>query len=971
MIEDQLLTIIERIASGENSEADIEMLRQELRQKDGRSLLQLGKYNINIGQGGEGIHIGDRTYVEIDDKAIAATISAIQEKVTAFSKQDKTQIDFESYVQELLDKEEYSAWPIHYVPIFAGKLERAVHSQNNLPSTFYSGAVDQELTETESNAQRKNIGTPIDVIDGLRQYASDHVLLVGKPGSGKSTSLNRLLLEIAREALDQPDAKIPVLVKLRRYTSTLEESIRDVFVANKLPLDIADVEKLLIDGRLLLLLDGWNELPTTYQLGVANFCDKYRSSTSIVVSTRELASSIGALRISKELTMLPLTKPVIEKFIYAHLGELGTPFVEQVEDDRFKKLSETPLLLRMLCRLFAQKREVPKNLGTAFRDFAQLYDREIQGDVLVPSKRLWNRLLRYLSFELMRCEKEAELRLSMLREEAEDFLTKCLKDENRTNPRELAESGLQELLSYHLIQPVIQPNLEETIEFRHQLIQEYYAAERLLSLVADFNDEHLQQNYINYLKWTEPIALMLSLMSKESEVLRIIQLASNVDLMLCARLCGDVQLEFQGRAIDFLMKKLDTLCIHEEKKAQLLGVSRSDRAIPYLEKILIRSDREASLVAIRSLEEISSEAAIQSLVRITDSEVRLLKSAALVSLGNLRAEQALGEIKTKLDDPDYTIRFNAVRALSKIGTVETIQSLMEMLSDTNGAVREQVAIALSATPHLFTINTSLLDEIIHALVKEVGNWRGTHYSYSSEYALKTLGRLDLFIIRKLVPKLISIARTHPNETAQVDICLLISRIDSNLALKLLSETVKDKQVSYLAKGMIEQRSRPKVLNNSPKLKMHREVSPVVKEEETIAPKKSEQIDFASFIETITENIVDSDLDIRKGAIWGLGGIFEFKSRHQIKDFFGLDSEAEVEECIEVVEKLLLPCLSDPEGSIWKNAASSLGKICSPTSLPALVQLSREKSHEEIDNAIQAIQNECKFYNLIVQKKRRK
>jgi predicted NACHT family NTPase len=35
----------------------------------------------------------------------------------------------------------------------------------------------------------------LSVLEGLRKYASEHLLLVGRPGSGKSTALARLLLE--------------------------------------------------------------------------------------------------------------------------------------------------------------------------------------------------------------------------------------------------------------------------------------------------------------------------------------------------------------------------------------------------------------------------------------------------------------------------------------------------------------------------------------------------------------------------------------------------------------------------------------------------------------------------------------------------------------------------------------------------------------------------------------------------------
>jgi predicted NACHT family NTPase len=39
------------------------------------------------------------------------------------------------------------------------------------------------------------------VLEGLRKYASEHVLLVGRPGSGKSTALVRLVLEEAQKNL--------------------------------------------------------------------------------------------------------------------------------------------------------------------------------------------------------------------------------------------------------------------------------------------------------------------------------------------------------------------------------------------------------------------------------------------------------------------------------------------------------------------------------------------------------------------------------------------------------------------------------------------------------------------------------------------------------------------------------------------------------------------------------------------------
>lgn len=45
----------------------------------------------------------------------------------------------------------------------------------------------------------------LNVLEGLRKYAAEHVLLIGRPGSGKSTALKRLLLEEAQVFEDKGD----------------------------------------------------------------------------------------------------------------------------------------------------------------------------------------------------------------------------------------------------------------------------------------------------------------------------------------------------------------------------------------------------------------------------------------------------------------------------------------------------------------------------------------------------------------------------------------------------------------------------------------------------------------------------------------------------------------------------------------------------------------------------------------------
>ncbi|MBD2415547.1 CHAT domain-containing protein [Nostoc calcicola FACHB-389] len=67
--------IIQRILNGNQTDNDVEALRQWLN-SGGSQNLQVGKYNVNIGQG-QDIHIGDKTYQGLDAQAIREVARAV------------------------------------------------------------------------------------------------------------------------------------------------------------------------------------------------------------------------------------------------------------------------------------------------------------------------------------------------------------------------------------------------------------------------------------------------------------------------------------------------------------------------------------------------------------------------------------------------------------------------------------------------------------------------------------------------------------------------------------------------------------------------------------------------------------------------------------------------------------------------------------------------------------------------------
>ncbi len=533
-----------------------------------------------------------------------------------------------------------------------------------------------------------------DVLAGLRNYAAEHVVLIGKPGSGKSTSLERLLWEEAEKALQDPNARIPVLVKLRRCTGRIEGLIRDFLVGHQVGLEIAQVEELLRQGRFLLLLDGLNELPQAFEIELVNFRDRYRRTTPMIMSTRDLGGG-GTLGIEKTLKMLPLTESQMREFVRGYLGEAGDRLFQQLQGDRLRKFAETPLLLWMLCRVFAHNGKVPDNLGLAFREFTQLHDQELQADAPADSKDQWHKLLRHLAFVMMQGKTLIDPQLSILKEEAEDCLTAYLQQAGRSDPREYAERWLKDLLKYHLIQPFIQPNFEEHIEFRHQLIQEYYAAEYLLVRIGNLDDYTLKRDYLNYLKWTEPMALMLALVDHEALAVRVVERSLEVDLMLGARLAGEVRTRSVGdvNIVEFkhtmqMRREEEVLrairkALRNEICVEEIRSETTKHAIELILKLLLPNRVELKLLGLTRNPEIVP----YLLLSLDNSSSEDIHRTIIKALGQIGCNNSILAISKYLPDKRFSVRWEAIRALENIGNQLAAQILYQELLEDDSSIQ--------------------------------------------------------------------------------------------------------------------------------------------------------------------------------------------------------------------------------------------------------------------------------------------
>ncbi|RCJ38347.1 hypothetical protein A6770_13435 [Nostoc minutum NIES-26] len=847
-------------------------------------------------------------------------------------------IDFQIYLQSLSEDDTFRDWQYLYTPTDAIDRQRLEpeKSRRRLDLSLMVQTVSQQ---TEGEAPDREKIERLNMLEGLRKYAASHVLLVGRPGSGKSTALERLLWEEAQKGKQrEPNQKIPVLVELRRYKTSVLDLIGDFLTSHQLYLNKTEIENLLFTGQFLLLVDGLNELPNEEaRRDLDGFRHKYHQFTPMIFTTRDLGVG-GDLGIEKKLEMQPLTEAQMQQFVSAYLPELGDEMLRQLAG-RLRELAETPLLLWMLCEVFNSAKQIPTSLGELFRWFSGEYHKLKENVPIAEGLRNWQSdLLQHLAFVMMQGDNSIELRLTISKQQARDVLAIFLQ--NKVPYAEnCARRWLEDLLKYHLIQL----RIDDQIEFRHQLIQEYYAAEFILPQLDNISDEKLKRDYLNCLKWTEPVALMLGLVDDEEQALRVVKLALDVDLKLGARLVGKVKQEYQKKTVDLILK----LDIHKLLKVEFLGITHSEDAVTFLNNSLQDEDSFVRFCAASALGEIGNEAAVSALIgalQDKDSFVRFCAASALGKSGNTTAVEAL---IMALQDEDSYVRLRAADALGEIGNETAITALIEALQQKDSEVREGATETLRISGNepiisaLFA-NSQIKDSFIDGKGTQV---LGENGNAAVVTALVDASQNYFHLIFREVSG-------HRNNAAAVE----------TLITALQDEDSVVRSIAAQALGRIGTTAAVEAL-----------ITALQDEDFDVRDSAAQalgKIGTTAAVEALITALQDEDSVVRSIAAQALGksgnttAVEALIMALQDEDYVVRDSAAQALGKIANGAALepLITALGDEDSNVRESVAEALGEIAGSEVLHNIWELQLKTPSWDKSEAISKIQERCKFYN---------
>ncbi|MHC5817014.1 MAG: NACHT domain-containing protein, partial [Nostoc sp.] len=209
-----------------------------------------------------------------------------------------------------------------------------------------------------------------------------YLMVLGAAGAGKSTFLRKIGLEALKGKSGELQHEcIPVFIELKLLTDreiNLEEAIKQEIQLCQLPFETEFTTKALQQGKLLILLDGLDEVPSVNRdllvREIQIFLEQYKENR-FIISCRTAAYK-SQFRNLMEIAIADFDDAQIQMFIQnwyslevdRKAGTADNCWELIKTQESTKELAKTPVWLSFLCLVYAESQDLPKNRATVYSD---------------------------------------------------------------------------------------------------------------------------------------------------------------------------------------------------------------------------------------------------------------------------------------------------------------------------------------------------------------------------------------------------------------------------------------------------------------------------------------------------------------------------------------------------------------------------------------------------------------------------
>ena len=349
----------------------------------------------------------------------------------------------------------------------------------------------------------------------------ERIIILGDPGSGKSTSLKWLTRKLAKDISSESIKKnlIPVYVELRWYKNNLFESILTSLRENGVECNKENIESWLKKVNFIFLLDGLDEVKhfSTFIIDLKNVM-AFSETNKFVLTSRNIRD-ISKLKDFnfREFVIDKLSNPEIKSFIEKYTDEKSAESL--LYELRLSNLlieARNPLILWFMIIIYnggeeGEFRILSINKGILFKNI--LENRFLGGweSKKAPDGRNTStcldpkiKLLSEIAFAMI--DEVNDIKID--EEKVSLIIDNYLKD-GRSNYKDLRETLFEQLVESHII-----VREGDQLSFWHKSFRDYFAALKLVK-EHSISGKNIEK-YVSP-KWDESLLFFAGLIDNPSD----------------------------------------------------------------------------------------------------------------------------------------------------------------------------------------------------------------------------------------------------------------------------------------------------------------------------------------------------------------------------------------------------------------------------------------------------------------------
>jgi predicted NACHT family NTPase len=387
-------------------------------------------------------------------------------------------------------------------------------------------------------------------MQAIETYSKVRVL--GKPGVGKTTFLQHLAIGCNRGIF--ASNLVPIFITLRNFAeesiTSRKYSILDYISQEFIQSGISNsssIETLLDAGRVLLLLDGMDEIrrgeSNTVLKEIRKFSDKYHKNKFVM--TCRIASQKLQIRGFTDVEIAPFTQEQIIAFAqkwfiaFTKTNKKGgqaesVQFIQKLdlaENWQFRRLVTTPLFLHLACWVFHSQEKFPTKRTEFYKQGLDLllgkWDeaRGIERDEVYQGFLLPQKLKLFSQIAAATFEKgQYFFEQRVVEQYIEDYIANLTATPVEPNELQLqSEAALKAMEAQH---GLLVERARGVFSFSYLAFQEYFTAR---NIVASYNLEALKQalemlvSHISDPHWHEIFLLTVGMLRSADSMVQLMK----------------------------------------------------------------------------------------------------------------------------------------------------------------------------------------------------------------------------------------------------------------------------------------------------------------------------------------------------------------------------------------------------------------------------------------------------------------